>query len=246
VFETDTHSTWVIEAGRFWDANTWMPGRADYHDNPSQARLEAACTALAHLHETWARAGCTRDPCPAVGRRLARFDQWKSLVTSGWRPDFSDSCDPVRSPAKLAWELLQRHIDRIPDVLSGWRSRRLRLQSCLCDIWHDHVLFENDAVSGIVDYGGAKLDHVAVDLARMLGSMVEDDIDARAKGLRAYSCVRSLDEEEIGLIDVLDRTGTLLGLANWLVWIYREQRQFDDRRAVARRLAHLVRRVARW
>jgi hypothetical protein len=55
-----------------------------------------------------------------------------------------------------------------------------------------------------------------------------------------------LDEEEIRLIDVLDSTGTLLGMANWLIWIYKERRLFDDRRAVAARLGQLVRRVERW
>jgi Ser/Thr protein kinase RdoA (MazF antagonist) len=152
----------------------------------------------------------------------------------------------VLSPAELAWELLQRHIDGIPDVLSGWASRRLRLQPCLCDIWHDHVLFEGDAVSGVVDYGGAKIDHVAIDLARLLGSIVEDGVEERTIALSAYSRLCPLDKEEIRLVDVLDRTGTLLGLANWLIWIYKERRPFDDRWAVAARLEQLVRRVGRW
>jgi hypothetical protein len=246
LFETCTHSTWVNEAGRLWEVNSWMPGRADYHDNPSQARLEAACKSLARLHAAWVRVGSTEGICPAIGRRMARFEEWKNLVASGWRPDFSDLCDPARSPAELAWELLQRHVYRIPDILSEWTSRRLRLQACLCDIWHDHVLFEGDAVSGVIDYGGAKMDHVAVDLARLLGSMVEDDVDARAIGLRFYERACSLDEDETRLVDVLDRTGTLLGLANWLVWIYKEKRPFEDRGAVARRLGQLVRRVGKW
>jgi len=35
-------------------------------------------------------------------------------------------------------------------------------------------------------------------------------------------------------------------LANWLIWLYKEHRAFDDRRAVARRLEKLVQRVERW
>jgi Ser/Thr protein kinase RdoA (MazF antagonist) len=246
LLKTCTNSSWLAEAGRLWEASSWMPGRADYHDHPSSARLEAACAALAHLHQSWAGAGCGEGPCPAVGRRLARFGEWKGLLASGWRPDFSDSHDPVQPPAELAWELLGQHIDGIPDRLSGCARRRWCLQPCLCDIWHDHVLFEGDTVSGVVDYGGAKIDHVAIDLARLLGSMVEDDVHARAIGLSAYARVCQLDEEEIRLVDVLDRTGTLLGLANWLIWIYVERRRFDDRRAVAARVEQLVRRVERW
>src|SRR5689334_378556 len=40
----------VEHAGRLWELSAWLPGRADYHERPSLARLEAACTALAQLH----------------------------------------------------------------------------------------------------------------------------------------------------------------------------------------------------
>src|SRR4051794_36551558 len=28
-------STWIHSNGRFWDLATWMPGRADFHEQPS-------------------------------------------------------------------------------------------------------------------------------------------------------------------------------------------------------------------
>ena len=43
-----------------------------------------------------------------------------------------------------------------------------------------------------------------------------------------------------------DETGTLLGATNWLRWLYHEGRRFEDRGAVARRLAELVTRIERW
>ena len=96
----------------------------------------------------------------------------------------------------------------------AWRSAVL--QPCLCDVWHDHVLFEGDAVTGLVDYGGVKVDNVATDLARLLGSLAGDDPVLRDAGLRAYSRLRPLSLAEEALVPVLDRTGTLLGIANWL------------------------------
>src|SRR5580692_10321663 len=33
LLETCTNSTCVAEADRLWDACSWMPGRADYHDH---------------------------------------------------------------------------------------------------------------------------------------------------------------------------------------------------------------------
>jgi len=91
-----------------------------------------------------------------------------------------------------------------------------------------------------------KVDHIAVDLARMLGSLVGDDRDRWDAGLRAYRQVRSLSGEEEALAIVLDRTGTLLGAANWLRWVYHDGRFFEDREGVARRLAVLVERMERW
>ena len=40
---------------------------------------------------------------------------------------------------------------------------------CIGDVWHDHILFEGDAVTGMIDFAAAKVDHVAADLARLLG-----------------------------------------------------------------------------
>jgi Ser/Thr protein kinase RdoA (MazF antagonist) len=119
------------------------------------------------------------------------------------------------------------------------------LQPCLCDVWHDHVLFEGDAVTGLVDYGSVKRDHVSADLSRLLGSLVPDDPGLTAAGLEAYLRLRPLSGQEQALVAALDETGTLLGAANWLRWLYHDGRRFEDRSAVARRLAELVGRLER-
>jgi Ser/Thr protein kinase RdoA (MazF antagonist) len=125
-------------------------------------------------------------------------------------------------------------------------NRALPLQSCLCDVWHDHVLFEGDTVTGLVDFGGVKTDHVAVDLARLLGSLVEDRAELRAAGLEAYRRIRPLSLLEEELISVLDETGTLVGLMTWLKWLYVDIRPFENRASAARRVQALVDRVERW
>jgi Ser/Thr protein kinase RdoA (MazF antagonist) len=131
-------------------------------------------------------------------------------------------------------------------ALGPWTDRPVPLQPCLCDIRHDHVLFEGHHLTGFVDFGGVKIDHVAVDLARLLGSLVADDEEQRSAGLRAYARLRPLSGEEQARVAVLDETGTRLGAANWLKWLYREGRHFEDQAAVARRLAALVERIERW
>ena len=80
----------------------------------------------------------------------------------------------------------------------------------------------------------------------MLGSLVGDDQGGWQVGLKAYREVRPLSGEEEAQATVLDRTGTVLGAANWLRWLYHDGRSFDDPAAVARRLAVLVERMERW
>ena len=87
------------------------------------------------------------------------------------------------------------------------------------------------------------MDHVAVDLARMLGSLVGNDATGWRTGLQAYRRLAPLTEEEEELAHILDETGIVVGVANWLRWLYEEQRPFADRSAVARRLTELVERL---
>lgn len=240
---SDRHGETVIENdGRCWELTQWMPGRADFRQRPEPARLRAACTALARLHQTW-QTSPRSGPCPAVRRRVAKATAWTALVQSGWQPHLVPGADPVCPWAERAWQLLCGRIEQIPRQLSAWTVWPAPLQPCLCDIWHDHILFEGDRVSGLIDYGGMKIDHVAVDLARLLGSMAGDDAALRVAGLQAYTAVRPLTWDEERLTTLLDQTGTLIAAANWLVWLYRERRVYEDRAAVARRLADLVKRL---
>jgi Ser/Thr protein kinase RdoA (MazF antagonist) len=247
VWRTRQGATLVEHSGRHWELTAWMPGQADFHLRPTPARLASACTALAQLHAAWSKSASNAVPCPAVHRRLEALHPWKALVDAGWHPPFAaGDMDPVRPWAEWAWRLLPRHMGRLPALLAPWSKTRVPVQPCLCDIWHDHVLFEGDQVTGLVDYGSIKRDHVAVDLARLLGSLIGDDEQMRAVGIEAYRLVRPFGQDEAALMKVLDETGTVLGVMNWLRWLYFEGRQYADRDAVARRLAALVQRMEGW
>jgi Ser/Thr protein kinase RdoA (MazF antagonist) len=247
VYHAARGETYVQHADRFWDLTMWMPGLADFLDAPSPHRLGQACKAVARLHQAWQPATTQRVPCPATRRRLLKHSEWTTLVASGWRPATShDPGDPCAESAERAWCLLDQWMPRIALILATWAERAVSVQPCHCDLWHDHVLYDKDDIVGLLDYGSVKTDHVAVDLARLLGSMAGDDQDLWTAGIAGYRAVRSLSAEEETLAHVLDRTGTVLALANWLKWLYKEKRAFPDRRAVARRLTDFVNRVEKW
>jgi homoserine kinase type II len=245
VLGTLTGATWVEHTGRLWELTRWMPGRADFHEHPTAARLEAALATLGRLHRAWAVGTPVVGPCPAVRRRLRTWQQWNELLKGGWQPAFQHSPPEIAHRAELAWHLVRRHAD-LPARLAPWLDRPVPLQPCLCDVWHDHLLFEGDVLTGLVDYGGMKIDHVAVDLARLVGSLVGDDAPRRTLALDAYRQQRPLSCDEDALVHDLDQSGTFLGAVNWLRWLYHDRRHFDDPAAVARRLAALVTRMQQW
>ncbi len=249
IFPSSGGMTCVEHAGRLWDLTTWMPGRADFHDQPTPLRLAKACAALARLHGAWSLFLPLQrvDRCPAIQRRLEGVLEWLALTNLGWQPSFlMIEAGRVRSLAERAWALLRTWTDWVPCALATWVERPLPLQPCLCDVWHAHVLFEGDTVTGVIDYGGVKIDHVAVDLARLLGSLVGENAELRAAGLQAYTRLRPLSWEEEALITVLDETGTVVAMMTWLKWLLRDAKGFEDATAVARRLEELVKRVESW
>jgi len=244
IFPTLDGVSVVEHAGRLWELTEWLPGRADYHERPSATRLEAACTALAQLHMVWRNLPSTATGCPAVQRRLTFLDEWHRLLRSGWHPlTVADASDPLWPIVERAWRVLPSAIERVPQRLQRWLGGQPRVQPCLCDLWHDHLLFEGERLTGLIDYGAVKVDHVAVDLSRMLGSLVGNDAADWEAGLQAYRRLAPLTAEEEELVHALDETGIVLGVANWLRWLYEEQRPFADRSAVARRLCDLVDRL---
>lgn len=235
----------IEHGGRLWDLTEWLAGRADFHEHPSSARLEVACTALAQLHTVWRNLSPPSvPPCPAVQRRLAFVHEWQRLLRSGWRPlAVAAADDPLRSIVERAWRVLPSAVETVPQRLQRWSGAPSRVQPCLGDPWHDHLLFEGDRLSGLIDYGAVKVDHVAVDLSRMLGSLAADDAAGWRVGLQAYRRLAPLTAEEEELAHALDETGIVLGAANWLHWLYEEKRTFADRSAVARRIIELVDRL---
>src|SRR5262249_42064317 len=164
VFSATDGTTAVEQEGRVWELQGWLPGKADFPPPPPPARLASAARALARLHDAWR----TRPPsavCPAVERRLDATRAWDGL-----RPPLVQA-DPLHPLVGRAHALALALVRQVNAALAPWRFREVQIQPCLCDVWHDHLLFSGDELTGLVDYGSIKTDHVAADLARMLGSL---------------------------------------------------------------------------
>jgi hypothetical protein len=90
-----------------------------------------------------------------------------------------------------------------------------------------------------------QIDTPATDIARLLGSLVDDDANSWRAGLAAYATIHPLSQSESQAVYALDKAVTILAGCNWIRWIWLERRQFDQPQKVAARFAKLLARVRR-
>ena len=164
-----------------------MPGRADFSSRPSDSRLTAAVTSLARLHlamasfepagaeRTWFVSG-NHDLAPAVSERhrAARglVGRQAGVVVDQARAEHGGGRG---IPCGRDDDRCRRFIgvrEAIAEELDAAQRFRVPVQPCLRDVWHDHILFDGDAVSGIIDPAAARTDTVAADISRLVGSLV--------------------------------------------------------------------------
>jgi homoserine kinase type II len=255
---TRSGSGYCRHGGHLWQLTTWMPGKADYWSDPNSARLQTAAEALARFHravETFApdsdnalddSPGWNRGPSPSISERLAlvrrlRDGDLREMPVAVRRN--RDLMPALAEPAQELFRLITPHLSALHHDLDAASRIVVPLQPCLRDIWHNHVLFEGNRVSGIVDIGSMRPDTVATDIARLFGSLCGNDPDRWTTGLDAYEAVLPLGEPQRRLVETFDRSQMLLAGIKWVEWVFVERRTFSDPTAVVERMEHILSRL---
>jgi hypothetical protein len=242
--------TFIEAEGVFWELSYWLPGQADYWINPSPDRLKSACRALGQLHAAW------KDLAPhgdlnAIGMQLA-----PAIMDRVWRLQglTERAVDDLRQAlqrfsqaewAQDAFQILQQIDFLKPTFLSEltyWSKYTFPCQYVMRDIWHDHVLFQGDQCSGLIDYGAIRIDTVTTDLVRMLGSLTKSGPNGDWQiGLTEYQREIGLSENEIAILGPLYRSSVLLSGVQWIRWLAVDELQFPGKETfVKQRLAELA------
>ena len=245
--ETQHHHGFVRHAGHLWELTPWLPGVANYRASPSSAKLQHALIALAKFHRAAAlfplpETGPTTSPGLLERRsRLAelmtvRLSEIRSAVVPEVWPDLAP-----RAARLIA--LFAAAAPKVVDLLESAAQIRVGLQPCIRDVWHAHVLFVGEQVSGLVDFGSMRPENVAADIARLLGSLAGDNPGDWQQGLAAYQTVRRLSDGELKLMTTFDRSTVLMGGLQWLEWIYLERRTYADHPAVLARIDEFLSRL---
>jgi Ser/Thr protein kinase RdoA (MazF antagonist) len=255
--------TFLSQSDHFWELAPWMPGDADYERAPSDEKLAAAMITLARFHNSVADYSLppereTTLHTPGLSAIPRRIDRLRRLH-QGDIKKLNNAIDDAIWPefALVAREFLTQLPNAVPRALAllePLANANFPLQPCVRDIWHDHILFTGNDVTGIVDFGAVDFDIPATDIARLLGSLVgepglpfknktlelEDRSNCWKKGLTAYSSVRRLSSSETLAVRALSSANPILAGCNWIRWGFVDRRQFQDGHKIVVRFKRIL------
>lgn len=245
---------WALQDGA-WSirCEPWKPGQSDYAQRPTLARLTAAMETLARWHQVVRTHPPTADWQPRTDRSpslIARRD-----LLAGWNDHRlaaveqslrSQPAGPLPDVAIPIVQKVSRVRDRLwPDLVAA-AAQTFPLQACWGDLWHDHLLFEGDRLTGLIDAEAARVDSPLIDLARLLSSLHPDEPAAWSTALDVYTHSRALSAGERQALPVFDRSGALLSALTWLERLSRRAVSDDLQDRVTGRLSRLGERFERW
>jgi Ser/Thr protein kinase RdoA (MazF antagonist) len=229
--------------GRLWELTPWLPGSPDLGRPPARARLRAGFAALATFHQSLAF-HTTVGPSPGLARRLEEIDKLRRGGFESLEQALIHRSDDPSAFLGRRWLDMARPLaSPLADRLRRVAGHPVALQPCLRDVRAEHLLFEGDWLSGLIDYGAMDIDSVACDLARLLADWLGPDRSARAEALAAYATSRPLNESEIGLIEAFEASAAFLGGGLWVRWHFVEALTFDDPAAVRQGLERGLERI---
>lgn len=230
------------EHQHLWEIAPWLPGAADLSVECSQAKLTAAFQALARFHKAF--------PTVDRGQSTSLQDRHRVLSEATQPRKISELCSAKQGSlsteifvlCRQLLELARNQLVPLSGLIERVRHQVFDRQTCIRDIWHQHLLFSGDNLSGIVDFGAMRVETICLDVARLLGSLQSfGPPQLRQFSLDAYRSVRPLSETEIHTIDVLIAIGPVVAGLSWLRWLLIEKKEFDSEEAVISRLATIRR-----
>lgn len=205
--------------GELWHLEPWLPGEADFHSDPSDERLEAVMTTLARFHlaaRTASPDSRSHDCPPTIPERLQILRSTQQELPRIEHGLDSEPNSRFREVAARIARHFREHSSRIEFTLRHASRRTVPILPCLRDIWHDHLLFTGNDLTGLVDFGAVRVDTVAADLSRLLSSLFPSNSPQWETALSLYEKERPLTDAERKLIPILDESGTLLSGMHWL------------------------------
>lgn len=261
----------VDQAGAIWELMTWVPG-SPLESDATISSIESGAAAIGQVHRQLEKFGFVSRPAPAIAERIERIAWLNERLPGCLQVNLDGRVHPsVSLPLSLAAERLKakwvKTAHRFQAQLAPLGRQEVPLQYVLRDVHREHVLFSGEKVNGIIDFDALRIDSAAVDLARWVASFqaYQRNPDQTIRRVVAgYQSRETLPGGPAGKtggreIDRVDGSATLsdfrtlirtiadssawISLANWVIWLVDEKKQFPDFQRVARRVSWLVEAV---
>lgn len=239
LYRNDLGKSFLEEGVSLWEVHSWLPGKSlDYRNISFEGGLEALA-ALSKMHQASMRYLQFQQQSPAVTLRmdlirkhLQGLDRIRTIGSRNKHPGWEGE---IESLSHQTLDHFKRRAGPLLQQLNGWTNR---CDTCwvLRDLHADHVLFEGHSVTGIIDFGAARIDEPVTDLVRLLGSLWPYDRAVRERLIAVYNELSSISIPP-ARYHCLDHVSTLLSAMQWWQWLVVEQRSFTGGMAAA---------LARW
>ena len=236
--------TFCWHQNRFWELSEWALGISFENLVDEQPKWNSAINTTIRFHQATARFHFNFGESNNLKLVLNRLRNWKSevaLLTNNFK-----------STDLILEQQFSRFIEDSPklsrNLLSQFQSLEsltFPIQPVVRDLRFEHFYFDADRVTALIDFGAMRIDSVACDLARLLGSMLDGDQAKIDFCLNQYANSRPLNENEIQLIFCLLYSSSMIGIANWLTWILVDGRNFESSSEVKSRISQLFDRFSR-
>ena len=200
----------------------------------SSREIEQGLDAISSFHASVGSIHRATARPPAVLTRLQRCDTIinSNLILQIDKAANTKECKPRHAAlANRTIELWNSHHQPIRQLLYEASATPVPLQWVLRDCHREHVLFTDDngdlRTSGIIDFDAARIDTVATDLARYLGSFDLNQSTSSVMDMLAASLAnRPLSEKERVLVPLLIRSTCLIAAVNWGQWLCVDGQRF--------------------
>lgn len=237
------------DQGLIWDLSDWLPGQP-LETSATLEQITRGVEAIAVAHQALSHLGEDTGRANSVMSRLQRIEAIRprlphALSRIDAAPQELDSTLREASGVLVRWPTIA---DSLTRRLTAVANQDFRRQFVLRDIHREHVLFQDEIPSGIIDFDAVRLDTPLLDLSRWVAGFDQfrdrpaEVIDAALAGYRSEKRFRAGTDggQDRKLVGLLAAATTWIGLANWVIWIASESRQFPDWQRVRRRIARLV------
>lgn len=200
--------------GRVWSIETWINGSSVAEDSIDAVRLHAVVQLLTAIHHQSRELGVHCQVPLAVRRRAGRLAELPQALSAlvrraGRIEPFASAVDELRNYADR----------RLPPLRAAYGELVTQPQPCwmvIRDLHRQHVLYQGQRLAGIVDFDAVRVDTPLADLARLLGSLLLDDLAMYREAVRWYFAPARPEAAQLRLVDLLDEATALCAAVYWL------------------------------